>query len=108
MRWSAGGCHQIGVLRSLGLTLAADAGDRPVEGPLTGSQYVITGTLERFTREEAAARLEALGAKVSDNVSKKTTGVIVGESPGNSKVTKAEKAGVHPNVNVTMKSAIGR
>ena len=56
-------------------------------------QYVITGTLEGFTREEARAALEAKGAKVSDNVSKKTTGVIVGESPG-SKVAKAESAGV--------------
>ena len=61
--------------------LEADEGDRPIEGPLTGKQYVITGTLESFTREEAKAALEALGAKVSDNVSKKTTGVIVGESP---------------------------
>jgi DNA ligase (NAD+) len=65
----------------------------PPEGPLTGKQYVITGTLESFTREEATAALEALGAKVSDSVSKKTTGVIVGESPG-SKVAKAQKAGV--------------
>ena len=63
------------------------------EGPLTGSQYVITGTLEELTREEAKAALEQLGAKVSDSVSKKTTGVVVGESPG-SKVAKAEKAGV--------------
>ena len=54
---------------------------------------MITGTLESFTREEAKAALEALGAKVSDNVSKKTTGVIVGESPG-SKAAKAEAAGV--------------
>ena len=60
---------------------------------MTGSQYVITGTLERFTREEAKAALEALGAKVSDSVSKKTTGVIAGESPG-SKLAKAEKLGV--------------
>ena len=67
----------------------ADEGDRPKEGPLTGTQYVITGTLESFTREEAKAALEALGAKVSDSVSKKTTGVIVGESPG-SKAAKAE------------------
>jgi DNA ligase (NAD+) len=80
-------------LRALGITLEADEGDRPVEGPLTGSQYVITGTLDGFTREEAAAALISLGAKVSDNVSKKTTGVIVGENPG-SKVAKAEKAGV--------------
>ena len=54
---------------------------------------MITGTLDRFTREQAAAALEELGARVSDNVSKKTTGVIVGESPG-SKVAKAQKAGV--------------
>ena len=72
-----------------------DAGEveRPVEGPLTGRQYVITGTLEGFTRDEAKEALEALGAKVSDSVSKKTAGVVVGESPG-SKVAKAQKVGV--------------
>jgi DNA ligase (NAD+) len=80
-------------LESLGLTMRAGDAEQPVEGPLSGRQYVITGTLERFTREEAKAALEALGAKVSDNVSKKTTGVIVGESPG-TKVQKAQKAGV--------------
>ena len=80
-------------LRELGLRFEAGEEERPVEGPLTGSQYVITGTLENYTREEAKAALEALGAKVTDTVSKKTTGVIVGESPG-SKAAKAEKAGV--------------
>ena len=80
-------------LRELGIRFETGEEDRPVEGPLTGSQYVITGTLENYTREEARAALEALGAKVSDNVSKKTTGVFVGESPG-SKAAKAEKAGV--------------
>jgi DNA ligase (NAD+) len=80
-------------LRALGLRFEADEGDRPVEGPLTGKQYVITGTLESMSREAAREALEALGAKVSDNVSKKTTAVFVGESPG-SKVAKAEKAGV--------------
>ena len=80
-------------LRAIGLRFESDEEDRPVEGPLTGRQYVITGTLESMTREEARAALEALGAKVSDNVSKKTTAVFVGESPG-SKVAKAEKAGV--------------
>ena len=80
-------------LRELGLRFEVGEEERPVEGPLTGSQYVITGTLEGFTREEAAAALLGLGAKVSDNVSKKTTGVIVGENPG-SKVAKAQKAGV--------------
>jgi DNA ligase (NAD+) len=80
-------------LRELGLRFEVGEEEKPVEGPLTGSQYVITGTLESFSREEAKAALEALGAKVSDNVSKKTTGVFVGESPG-SKAAKAEKAGV--------------
>jgi DNA ligase (NAD+) len=73
--------------------MRAGEAEKPIEGPLTGRQYVITGTLERYTREEAKAALEALGAKVSDNVSKKTAGVVVGESPG-SKVQKAQRAGV--------------
>ena len=80
-------------LGALGLRFESGDEDKPVEGPLTGRQYVVTGTLESFSREQAREALEALGAKVSDNVSKKTTGVIVGESPG-SKVAKAEKAGV--------------
>ena len=80
-------------LRALGLRFEAGEDERPVEGPLTGKQYVITGTLELLRREEARERLEALGANVSDNVSKKTTAVFVGESPG-SKVAKAQKAGV--------------
>jgi DNA ligase (NAD+) len=80
-------------LRALGLRFELADEDRPPEGPLTGSQSVITGTLESLSREEARAALEARGAKVSDNVSKKTTGVFVGDSPG-SKVAKAQKAGV--------------
>ena len=93
-------------LRTLGLTLEADEGDRLAEGPLTGSQYVITGTLESFTREEAKAALEALGAKVSDSVSKKTTGVIVGESPGG-KAAKAEAAGVPILGEAELKALLG-
>jgi DNA ligase (NAD+) len=81
-------------LRELGLQLALAEDDRPPgDGRLTGRQYVITGTLEGWTREEATTALEALGAKVSDSVSKKTTGVVVGESPG-SKAQKAERLGV--------------
>jgi DNA ligase (NAD+) len=80
-------------LRGVGLRFEIDEEEKPVEGPLTGNQYVITGTLESMSREQAREALEALGAKVSDNVSKKTTGVFVGESPG-SKVAKAQKAGV--------------
>jgi DNA ligase (NAD+) len=81
-------------LRELGLRLEASAEDRPPEGPLTGQTYVITGTLERWTREQAQAELEARGAKVTSSVSKKTTGLVVGEEPGGSKLTKAQREGV--------------
>jgi DNA ligase (NAD+) len=83
----------VGELRELGLRFEAGDEDKPVEGPLTGQSYVITGTLESMSREEATAALEARGAKVSSSPSSKTTGLVVGEEPGKSKVTKAEKAG---------------
>jgi DNA ligase (NAD+) len=82
-----------GELKELGLRFEAGAEERPVEGRLSGSTYVITGTLESLSRDEARKALEALGAKVGDSVSKKTTGVIAGESPG-SKLAKAEQLGV--------------
>jgi DNA ligase (NAD+) len=78
-------------LRSLGLRFEIGDELKPIEGPLTGKTYVITGTLEAFSRDEAAAELEARGAKVVNSVSGKTTGLIVGEEPGNSKLTKARK-----------------
>jgi DNA ligase (NAD+) len=81
-------------LRSLGLRFEIGDELKPVEGPLTGNTYVITGTLEAFTRDEAAAALEAKGAKIVNSVSGKTTGLIVGDEPGNSKLTKARKAEV--------------
>jgi DNA ligase (NAD+) len=83
----------VGELRRLGLRFELDPDDRPAEGPLTGQSYVITGTLERYSRQDAARALEELGARVTDSVSKKTSGVIVGENPG-SKLQKAQRAGV--------------
>ena len=80
-------------LRALGLRFEVGRGGAPGRGAADRPQYVITGTLERCHARGGPAALEALGAKVSDNVSKKTTGVVVGESPG-SKVAKAQKAGV--------------
>ena len=81
-------------LRGLGLRFEIGEEERPAEGPLTGSTYVITGTLESFSRDEAAAALEEQGAKVTNSVSKKTTGLVVGEEPGASKLTKARREGV--------------
>jgi DNA ligase (NAD+) len=78
-------------LRALGLRFEIGDELRPREGPLTGNTYVITGTLEAFSRDQAATELEALGAKVVNSVSGKTTGLVVGEEPGNSKLTKARK-----------------
>ncbi|QMV41612.1 NAD-dependent DNA ligase LigA [Cohnella cholangitidis] len=68
--------------------VAADASH-----PLFGKTVVLTGTLSVMTRDEAAKKLEALGAKVSGSVSKKTDLVIAGESAG-SKLTKARDLGV--------------
>ncbi|HEY2353904.1 MAG TPA: NAD-dependent DNA ligase LigA [Gaiellaceae bacterium] len=81
-------------LRELGLRFEASDAERPKEGPLSGRTYVITGTLERFSRDEAKRLLEERGAKVTDSVSAKTTGLVVGEEPGASKLTKAQKADV--------------
>ena len=62
-------------------------------GPFKGKTFVLTGTLPSMTREEATAKIEALGGKVSGSVSKKTDYVLAGEEAG-SKLDKAQKLGV--------------
>jgi DNA ligase (NAD+) len=95
-------------LRELGLRFEVGEEDRPAEGPLTGSTYVITGTLEGFSREEAAAALEQQGAKVTSSVSKRTTGLVVGEEPGASKLTKAQREGVPLLTEADLLKLLGR
>jgi NAD-dependent DNA ligase len=69
-------------------------GDRSGEvGPFSGKTFVLTGTLPTLKREEAAARIEALGGKVSGSVSKRSSFVVVGEEAG-SKLDKARALGV--------------
>jgi len=62
-------------------------------GPLAGKTFVLTGTLPNLKREEAAAKIEARGGKISGSVSKKTDYVVAGEDAG-SKLDKAQKLGV--------------
>ncbi len=66
---------------------------KPVEGHLSGKTFVITGTLAGLSREAAGGRITEHGGKVTQSVSKRTTYLVVGESPG-SKLAKAEKLGV--------------
>ena len=79
-------------LRQLGLHFEQE-GPPPGEGPLREKTFVLTGTLPDLTREEAQERIMAAGGKVTGSVSKKTSYVVAGASPG-SKLAKAEKLGV--------------
>lgn len=83
--------HLIETLKKAGVnmnSLAAPVGDQ-----LAGLTFVLTGELTAYSRKEAGAKLEAMGAKVSGSVSKKTSCVVAGEAAG-SKLKKAQELGV--------------
>ena len=86
----------IGRLRKAGLRFAEAAPaepDRPGPSDLAGKTFVLTGTLPNMTRNEARARIEAAGGRVTASVSRKTDYVVAGDNPG-SKRQKAEELGV--------------
>ncbi len=79
-------------LRQAGLTFEHTI-KKKIAGKLAGKVFVLTGTLPNLTREDAKARIEAAGGKVTGSVSKKTDYVVAGEDPG-SKLDKANSLGV--------------
>lgn len=83
--------HLIASLKGAGVNTASQA--QPVDDRLAGKTFVLTGTLEHFSRAEAGARIEALGGKVSSSVSRKTSYVVAGEEAG-SKLDKANALGI--------------
>ena len=80
-------------LRQARVMLEEEKPENELPQTLAGLTFVLTGTLEHFTRDEAGAQLKAMGAKVSGSVSKKTSFVVAGGAAG-SKLTKAESLGV--------------
>ncbi len=83
-------------LGEAGVNLTGDPGAGTValvNDSFAGRTFVLTGSLERHTRDEAATAIAERGGKVTNSVSKKTSYVVVGESPG-SKLAKAEQLGV--------------
>jgi DNA ligase (NAD+) len=80
-------------LRELGVRWPAAARTRRSDGPLAGKSLVLTGSLSGMTRDEAKAKIEAAGGRVSNSVSKKTDYVVAGGEPG-SKLKRAEELGV--------------
>jgi len=78
-------------LRKAGVRLEAEAPERK-ELPLLGQEFVLTGTLEAFSRSEAEARIKELGGTAGSSVTKKTTYLVTGADPG-SKLEKARSLG---------------
>ena len=83
--------HLIGRLRAAGVDFTSH--EEKKDDRFAGQTFVLTGTLSRYTRDEASAIIESYGGKSSGSVSKKTSYVLAGENAG-SKLTKAESLGI--------------
>jgi len=83
--------HQIELLRKAGVSLRSE--EVQIDNRFAGKTFVLTGALEKYTRDEAAGIIESYGGKVSGSVSKKTAYVLAGENAG-SKLIKAESLGI--------------
>ena len=83
--------HQIELLRAAGVSF--DSTEEVSDSRFAGKTFVLTGTLETYTRSEAEEIIERFGGKASGSVSKKTSYVLAGANPG-SKLTKAEALGI--------------
>ncbi|MEW8979576.1 MAG: NAD-dependent DNA ligase LigA [Symbiobacterium sp.] len=86
--------HQLlAKLRAAGVNMVGERKTGPAEGPLAGMTVVVTGTLSRWGRKEIEELIRQLGGKAAGSVSKKTSFVLAGESPG-SKLAKAQELGI--------------
>ena len=83
--------HLVGRLRDAGVSFASK--EERKDNRFAGMTFVLTGTLQHYTRDEAAAIIESYGGKASSSVSKKTSFVLAGENAG-SKLAKAEGLGI--------------
>jgi DNA ligase (NAD+) len=94
--WSADPVNRdlVAKLGQAGVRLEEEVEAGAEGGIRAGATFVVSGTVEGFTREEAEAAIEQRGGKATGSVSSKTTALIVGDSPGASKTRKAEELGI--------------
>ena len=96
VEWSSDPANRdlVSKLGEAGVRLEEEVTEGETSDLLAGATFVVSGTIEGYTREEAEAAIESKGGKATGSVSGKTTALIVGESPGASKTRKAEELGI--------------
>jgi DNA ligase (NAD+) len=96
VEWSSDQANRelVAKLGAAGVRLEEEVEESETSGLLADATFVVTGTIEGYTREEAEAAIEARGGNATGSVSGKTTALIVGESPGAAKTRRAEELGI--------------